>query len=346
MSDVTYNMSMINADKVPLGTLAEVHRIVVHKGCPDGLAAAILLSDALATRPPPAHCAVDFIENETAEHLALVPEPGLLICDIAPHPSRGREFASREDVIILDHHKSVREIVEACPLGVYASEETGMSGASLAFACVWDRMHPDRLDAERRQLASDFADLAAIRDTFQRKHPRWTDACEQGEVLRFYNAPKYWIWNGAFRDKPWWTERMRLGAALRERRMRDVKRDIDTAQRFTSTAGTRVLVICGLGQATDVADAASDVDLVLGFMYMGHGQQMVITTRSADLTFNCQAFCKAYGGGGHVGAAGFRLPIRRKDPNPYVLLRRLLEQFESQTTKASQPPPTDAPESA
>lgn len=333
----------MSASVLPLEKLLQVRRVVVHKDCPDGMASAILLSDGLGMRtsmPGGVAAKIEFVQNNTPEHRELRPEPGLLLCDIAPHPERATEFAGSDEVIVLDHHASVREIVQACPYGVYASEDTGLSGATLAFLHVWKALHPDRHSETFRKLASDFAHLASIRDTFQRQDPRWTEACAQAEVLRFYNDPKYWVWNRAFRDLDWWKERMRLGTVLLDRRAASIQRDIASAYRFTTDKGTRVMVVAGLGQTSDISDIVTDANLVVGFLYTNEGgnTRMIVACRSQDRSFDCVGFSKAYGGGGHTAAAGFHRRVRWRDPQPYGFIRKLVERYEA--------PQPDAPPSA
>jgi len=328
---------MTSGYTIPREKLLGIRRVVVHKDCPDGLASALLIADALAERwakPDGKDVQIDFIHNKTPEHLALGPEPGLLLCDIAPHPDRAKDFAASEEVIVLDHHIAAREIVQACPLGVYAAESTGLSGASLAFQEVWDRIHPHRARLELRDRVETVALLASIRDTFQREHPRWTEACGQAEVMRFYGDPKHWPFDHVFEDAAFWRQRMTLGPVLLERRAAAVQRDIANGMRFTTEAGTRVLLLNGLGQASDVADALSGkVDLVIGFLYSAETGTplLIVTARSGTSDFNCAALCKAYGGGGHTGSASFRKPVHSRHPEPYTHLRKLIEKYERST---------------
>jgi hypothetical protein len=52
-----------------------------------------------------------------------------------------------------------------------------------------------------------------------------------------------------------------------------------------------------------------------------------LSTRS-HTTFDCAAFAKAHGGGGHTRAAGFALDVYAGDRNPYAYVRELVEVWE------------------
>ncbi len=120
---------MIDVEK-----LSAVRRVIVHANCADGMASAMILHDAL----PDAE--VVFLQHGTAEFLSLPATTGMLFCDISPPADRVAEFVG-VGAIVLDHHKTVRDVVEAFgDCGVFADEtkEPGVSGALLAYREVWD----------------------------------------------------------------------------------------------------------------------------------------------------------------------------------------------------------------
>lgn len=74
---------MITIDK-----LHAVTTVITHADCADGLVSAMLLKDALPG------VTFRFLHHETAEHLGLVAEPGMLFADFSPPAARAAYAAS------------------------------------------------------------------------------------------------------------------------------------------------------------------------------------------------------------------------------------------------------------
>ena len=113
---------------IPLEVLKAVKTIVAHEKCPDGIAAALILKDVL----PEAR--VIFCQYSTPEHETLAAEPGMLFADFSPPKARVQEFVDK-GAVVLDHHKTAKDIVAAFgDNGVFGDEiaEPGVSGAVLA----------------------------------------------------------------------------------------------------------------------------------------------------------------------------------------------------------------------
>ena len=314
---------------IPASLLDKVTQIVTHAHCADGMASAILLFDALQHRDP----RVRFLRPGSAEHAALAPEPGMLLCDIAPHPDRAGEFAS-SDVIVLDHHKNSKQVIERCPYGIFADEtdEPGVSGAMLALRHVWWPLMPGRPQTGGRAL--DFATLIGISDTGQTHHPRWRQARALSAVLHFDPA-KTWLegWCGSVFDQPWWAGRLALGASLLEKQDEAVRSASRDAVRFQSTRGTRVVVVNSLTVLTDMAasEIETDFDLIVGFHLTVDEGKPTIAFSMRSRGYNCSAFAVCHGGGGHTRAAGFQHTLVETDPNPYALLRAMIDQYEQES---------------
>ena len=166
---------------IPIEKLRSLRILLTHgypdNPCPDGLASALIVRDALPL------IEVRFLVHGTRELEELVPEPGMLFCDIVPPAARAAEFVAA-GAIVLDHHVAARSVVEMFgELGVYADacSEPGVSGAVLAFREIWlpvknaevahlrrgvpwqDILQAQHLDARNR--ISRFAMLTGIRDT-------------------------------------------------------------------------------------------------------------------------------------------------------------------------------------
>jgi len=320
----------------PLNKLHAVKKIVTHENCPDGTASAILLHNVL----PQAE--VVFMQYQTEAHKALEPEPGMLFADFSPHENRVKDFVAA-GALVLDHHKFAKPIVDAFEQnGIFADEkeEPGVCGAVLAFRHVWEpltRAGRDPNDSELEGLvhrAETFATLAGVRDTWQNKHHDWRKACIQAEMLRFYPPDNWLSMYSPFRyeNQSWWAERMELGKLLVEKHERSVKKSIEKSYRFTSAKGTRVVVLNSLHVTSDAAEVLdTEADLVVGFSFeIDNGTMKAIYSTRSRGDFDCGAFCKAHGGGGHTKAAGFNVPFEIDGlENPYAAFKRILGKYEA-----------------
>ncbi len=307
---------------IPLAKLRAVSTLVVHGNCPDGIASAVLLRDALGDIP------VRYLQYGTREHLELPAEPGLLFCDFSPHPDRVAEFA-RAGTIVLDHHRTAKRIVEAMgENGVFGDEATepGISGAVLAHRHVWEPIEADEPSASHtgRLVAERFAQLVGIRDTWQRKSPLWSEACAISQML-------------LFRPKSWWHDRsmedldrklpeiLELGHLLQEKEEERVRRAIEGGYRFTTRDGRRVLAVQGVSVTSDGAELLGDsVDLLVGFSYaVEDGEPKVKLSLRSHTGVDCAAIAKAHGGGGHTAAAGCSMQVGSADVHPFAFVERL-----------------------
>jgi hypothetical protein len=294
--------------------LKKTRKIIVHADCPDGVASAMILHDAL---PDAEVVAVQY----GPERDALEPEPGLLFCDMTPPEKTIYGFIDAR-AVVLDHHKTQRCITEDFAErdhGVYADndgDEPGVGGALLAYREVWRRMR--HMGATQvGQSIKHFATLAGIRDTWQRESPLWLDACAQAEVLMFYPL-EHWI-DADFTGPRLTEEELRLGHTLLDKKLRRAR---EIAESGCLRIGNAALFNADGRIVSDVAEAMREVDpsveIVAGFFYTAHGDQMnlVFSLRSSPGGPDVSAIAKTMGGGGHAHAAGFTVPMTCWSPGP------------------------------
>ena len=325
-----------------LTKLSQIKTIVVHGGgCPDGVASAILLHDAL----PDAE--VKFIQYQTPEQFDLPATSNMLFCDITPHAPRTQAFV-KAGALVLDHHKTAKDVTEAFgPMGVFGDEKTDIwvCGAVLAYRHVWRPIMDARYAAAIETMghndasykyqsmfsrAEKFANVAGVRDLWLTEDPRWKDAVVQAEVLRFYPTDAWLAYPEPFRFEAegWWGERLKLGAILVDKHGKSVERAIDKAWRFVTKAGTRVIMFEGPAMTSDAAEVLDkDVDLVIGFGFVVENsvQKMIFSTRS-HTGYDCAVLAKSFGGGGHTAAAGFNVQMGAM--NPYAFAELLVGNHE------------------
>ena len=309
--------------------LQAVKIAICHKDCPDGVASAVFLQDSIPG------IEIRFMLHNTPEHKELDPKPGMLFCDFTPHPDRYKEFV-KAGTLVLDHHKLAQELVEDFgDNGVFGDEDTepGVCGAYLAYREVWCRFNHDA-DSSEKGMAEDIARLAGIRDTWQRDSPEWEEACRLAAAMTFY-TPESWLSKlHPFDDYQWLVERIETGRTVVDKTAKAVDKAIAGAYHFMTLSGTKVAIFPGTKESSDAADKlGTAVDLVVGFSYYETAADGIVTlgysTRSKT-GFNCGAFGKSLGGGGHTAAAGFSTKFDADvgAQDPYNTFRILLEDYE------------------
>jgi len=327
---------------ISIERLKNVKRLVTHANCPDGVASALIVMDALPD------VEVLFVKHGTEQHRTLEPRPGTLFVDFSPYVGSASKALNaepysvldtwiKEGCLVLDHHPTQRDVtmkfVEA-GLGAYGENDRGECGAWLAYEHVWLPLRDADEWNEIKNSVREFAELAGVRDTWKRSDPRWQAACEQAEALMFWpfemqtldflNSPPTGIAN--------------IGKVLFEKKLEHARTAIDESHRFDTTKGTRVIVFQGVTPTSDAAEILEKmkgtyrrpVDIVAGFHYrVDAGKlQLQFSTRS-HTGYDVGAFCKSRGGGGHSAAAGFTVEQSAEiGANPYAVFRLLLEEWE------------------
>jgi len=331
---------------IALDKLQAVKVIFTHDHCADGLTSAILLKDAFFGKDIP----IKFLLHGTEEFKTLQPEPGMLFCDIAP-PIVTKEFEGKYVIaegqherlqgfidagaIILDHHKTARPIVEAFgDNGVFGDEiaNPGVCGAYLAYQHVWLPFREQL--AVQAAFAKKFAILAGIRDTWQRTDARWKEACLQHHILKFVPTERWMAKTLTEIASTWNSQYAWIGDLLQEKQDRTVQKIIGQAFRFTSQAGTRVVVFEGLHMSSDVAEAIHEgADLIVAFNYsVEDGTPKMLCSTRSHTHFDCSALAVSQGGGGHTKAAGFNFKMvlgEGGDTNPFDVVQGLVHKWES-----------------
>jgi len=306
---------------IPLDKIRGLQHIVVHDNCADGSAAALILKDVL----PKAD--VRFIQYNTPEHRTLEVRPGTIFADFSPHPDQADAF--REvGAIVLDHHKDKRELVESFgELGVFGDEKTqpGISGAFLAYREVWLPTEGRTFDDEDefpvfvRRLAT----LAGVYDTWMHKDPRWKEAYRQALVLKYMPHDLLIEFGLAYVHSHWASRFDWLGKILEEKDRVAVDRAIREGRRFTMATYAdhplHVLMFPNVILSSNTAEALDgdgETDLVVGFdvIFENGGPCKYLYSTRSHTGFDCSAFARANGGGGHTASAGFSVKDPTKDP--------------------------------
>lgn len=302
-----------------------VTKIITHDNCADGMACAILAHDALPWAK------IEFVQYSTDLHKTLPAEPGLLFADFSPAPDRVAEFVDA-GAIVLDHHKTAKPVVDAFgSRGIFGDEKTqpGICGASLVYEHVWKPLRGQL--STHTEFVERFARYAGIVDTWQRQHPEWEQARVQQSALTF-PTPEFWLAMSLHEIAASWDDRFKwIGATRIHSQDKRSEKCIQEGHRFTSPSGTRVVLFEGVSHTSYAAEILdTQVDLVVGFSYrVEDGKRILIFSTRSHTTFDCSAFARSHGGGGHTKAAGFSLRLSEGDPNPYSMFEHILFAYEA-----------------
>jgi len=320
----------LQTHKLPnLSQLLKVQKIVTHKFCADGMASAMILHDAL----PDAE--IEFLAYNTKEFSELKAKPNMLFCDFSPPEDRAQEFIDQNS-IVLDHHKGVKNLVQRFKHYAFADEieDPGISGANLAFQCVWFPIKTfyNSLSSEYLVKILEFQELAGIRDTFQTNHIKWNKARRQAEVLTFYTSA-YWL--NEERDTtrshsgPFLSEaEMTLGHTLVTHLDSMVEKVVKEAYHFTAVNGLRCAVFQGGKVTSDAAEKLrkDGIDVIAGFSYAVVDDQPKISfSLRSNGKFNVAEFAQCFGGNGHTKAAGCSVNLNLGSPNPYQQFENMIK---------------------
>jgi len=352
---------------ISIEKLRAVKRLVTHANCPDGVASALIIKDALPD------VEVLFVKHGTEQHRTLEPRPGTLFCDFSPWlPTDASESIGllkqwqEAGAIVLDHHptqKTITDVFVLNGLGAYGENDRGECGAWLAYEHVWlptylDEQGLDDLPTAENDVddvakeVREFARLAGIRDTWKKSNTQFGLASEQAEILMFWGnellekirqnrdsvfTGAFYVESSIFHPK----NRHYLGKHLFEKKLEHARTAIGEAHEFVTAKGTRVLVFQGVTPTSDAAEILEQrakmeteecffPDIVAGFHYrVDAGKlQLAFSTRS-HTGYDVGAFCKSKGGGGHSAAAGFTVEQSAEiGANPYAVFKLLLEEWE------------------
>ena len=286
--------------------IENIKHVIVHGNCPDGMASAIILYDALGIIPK-------FVMHGTSEYNNL-----------------------KAGAIVLDHHKKSQRIIEEFgSRGVFADEKErpGVSGALLAFEEIWTKSkYYYRDNGFKYKFFYDFADLVGIADTWQKDNTRWSQAMYLISALSFYPW-SYWKEKMDTEDSSL-SQEMMIGKIIYQERLAEAQKYADTVYTF-EVANLKVGIFNDLSHLTsDVAEVLRNrgYNLVMGFSYFKNVTDLRPSLRlslRSDSTFNVSHFANFVDpdGGGHSQAAGCSRPCESVGNDPFLLCQYLLEEY-------------------
>lgn len=319
--------------------LKQVRIIITHADCVDGIASAIIIADAIKAK----HIQL-YVGSQ--QHLELEPEPGMLFCDCSPKTKTKRFLEA--GAMVFDHHESAKEITQQFVekgLGYYGETNNGIAGAKIAYQLIWFPLMSPFIDwtISKSNNLQKLAELASIRDTWQKNNPLWEEANILGSTLRFYPF-KYWMDKvSSEKAGEFSKDELLVGKISYEKYLKQINKVADTAF-HTIWADKKISVFSANGHFTsDVSELLRKrgQNITVGFSFnIENNIPKVCYSVRSDESFDCAQFCKHFGGGGHIRAAGFSVPVYAIDQNPFGLIIKLLNLFsvKEQICREKQPP--------
>lgn len=300
---------------IEIDSILKVRKIISHKTCADGTAAAMICHAAIS--PLILGVEINFMFYKTKEHDEIPAEPGLMFIDFTPPYSRWEEFKAC-GTIIIDHHKTTAPYIN----GENVVFDPTKSGALLCYENVmaplvakYNHVNPELLCKWR-----EFAEYISIYDTWQKTSPSWDDANDMTQgVLTF--GDKLCLET----PTPDFDLIKKIGNRVRHKVQSKAKHIGDGAL-YQEFNGIKVAFYNNSEKITsEIGEYLRDkCTFSVGYSIIREDgkNRMLLSFRSND-DFDVSKIALAMGGGGHKGAAGTSLNFGDKIPSLEVLFQTI-----------------------
>ena len=271
-----------------------MNTLCLHHNDADGRACGAIVRRALGDE-------VTLYEMDYGESLPLdlvVVADHILIVDFSLPKAEMEKLAAYHQFTWIDHHKSSLDEMDGT-----ADVWAGVRDISEA-ACVltWRYFFPDQPVPRAIKLIGD-------RDIW-----RWaekdTGAFNEGLYQNYTRPDNDSLWEPLLADDFEAVTRMiELGGAIRDARLREIRRAAGRYGFSATFEGYRTLVI-NLRGSGDLGEQIRNMGYEVGYCYVdkvSDGQLMTFVSLYSA-TVDVSQIAKKFGGGGHAGAAGFHFP--------------------------------------
>lgn len=276
---------------------------IYHGNCADGFGAAWVVRHALG----------DTDGEDVEFHAGVYQNPppdvtgrDVLLVDFSYKlPVLKKMGSAATSLLILDHHKSAAEdLAEVPALGYGDYEQFKSSGGFAALfdmdrsgaGITWDYFNPGK---PRPQLINHIED----RDLWRFK----LDGTREIQAALFSYPYDFEIWDMLMDSDP--DELRHEGQAIERKHHKDIAELLDVTRREMRIGG-HVVPVANLPYTLS-SDAGHEMAKGNAFAacYWLTPESVVFSLRSADDGLDVSEVAKAYGGGGHQRAAGFRISV-------------------------------------
>lgn len=268
-----------------------------HSGCPDGIIARNILLKALHNSAD-----LDVVPRQAGTKNSIV-HPAIFV-DMSPAEDQFLEVLQNGGVI-MDHHSTVKHLfdkyMEEFPDQLmWGENDKAGSGAWLAWLAVSGIAQERNLPCTRQMQNA--AHLASLGDTWQKDHKQFDLARAFANLVDLVGND----YNGLY-------EELELAQLLWASKKKAFARSAEKAI-WRDICGKRVAFTNSL-KTSDVAELLRGLgaNIIVGYAELfdvDRKQEWVGFSLRSDESFNCAAFAKLHGGGGHPPAAGFGQPLK------------------------------------
>lgn len=284
-----------------------VKMIISHDRCADGIASAMIAKYVYPR-------AEVMLVQYGPERDSLEAAPDMLFVDMTPPEDKVMDFV-RANTVVMDHHKKQKRLVEqfGCN-GYFADEkdEPGVSGALLAFRYLSLPGDAGSLEETRDAMNSayDLAVLTGIRDTWQKDHPRWEEACILRETLLYFPLD---MWLERAEEGKFMPEEahLQVGEIKLKKQKKLIKKLAKEVLLYEMRDGEVVAIAPTYGSTTsDLAEylrTERHVHTLATFWYSSNGSILTLHVSMRSDHIDVSEIASRFGGGGHTNAAGFEL---------------------------------------
>ena len=284
--------------------------IYSHGSCPDGFVAAMI---AKRRYPEAEVIFLDHGANHT-ENLKKAEGKRVLMLDFSLRTRAENDalMSSCASFVILDHHKSAREVLEGASYAVFDMKR---SGAGLA----WDYLFgKDSLDWHQGDYTERpwYVDYVEDRDLWNWKLPMSRSICAYLGTLPF----EFEAWSGLDNVAPLEIDRLGQGALAHiNHYVREATKQTQWGQldgNFVGVLNVPYLNCSEVGNeiaktAAMMGDGLCDKTGGYSMTWFERGDGITQFSLRSVGDFDVSAVAKKYGGGGHKNAAGFQMEYNR-----------------------------------
>ena len=277
--------------------------LIYHSADLDGMCSAAIMKKFFNTRLENKNTQTDFIGWNYGEELPILDQyTNIIMADISFPADVMKELHRTKNLIWIDHHKAIIEELE--PLKIPGLRDTSLSACEL----TWKYLFPE---ADVHPMV----ELLGKYDTFRHK-----DTPEEETVNKFqYGAQvKMQTYDEVYEYLEDWAisdfqEFKYMGENVLDYLRKDINQVLKTGLKLEFRYNSdKVKVIAinkpGVNPAVIGINYHNEgYDALINFSISG--QNLTLTIYNANKKVDVSKIAKQFGGGGHPGASGFRIPL-------------------------------------
>ena len=264
--------------------------VYYHKGCPDGFGAAWSAWKKLG------HTA-EYIPISHSDDISEYHQKQIYFLDICPSRSTLLRLQESNRVVILDHHKSSKDIISSCKEYVYDDERSG-AGISWDYF-LGNKKRPKLIDIiEDRDLwkwtVEGSMEALMVLDSIPKTFEAWSDFADEIECPDYSNSRGY--------------ERAVASGSLILRYQNELISLASSKSYDGYILGNKAkFVNSNILQSFIGNNILKDPSVDLVAIYYKKDRDYIFSLRSNKGGVDCSDIARKFGGGGHHCASGFRV---------------------------------------